>query len=213
MYLGGCLALERDGCLKIVNGQFSLIRLLKCSYDEADDRIMFHLNHAVKVDRFDAAHVMTGDTYIFVNLMYHFRDWRANGLSGIWFHHLGNITPVHQAVDNLPDTVVEILPAIHALSGCDTTSKITGLVTKNTTLIYIVFVKIYCCEEAPCTGFRTYTKTLGYIFLLDKIANDTRSFRAYLGRTRLNTGPRRSYRVTAALRIIQRLFWGKAYCG
>ena len=124
MYLGGCHALERDGCLKIVNGQSSLIRLLKCSYDEADDRIMFHLNHAVKVDRFEAAHVMTGDTDIFVNLMYYFHDWRANGLSEIWFHHLGNITPVHQAVDNLPDTVVEILSAIHALSGCDTTSKI-----------------------------------------------------------------------------------------
>ena len=69
VYLGGCHALERDGCLKIVNGQSSLIRLLKCSYDEADDRIMFHLNHSVKVDRFEAAHVMTGDTDIFVNLM------------------------------------------------------------------------------------------------------------------------------------------------
>ena len=124
VYLGGFHASERDGCLKIVNGQSSLIHLLKCLYDEADDRIMFHLNHAIKVDRFEAAHAMTDDTDIFVNLMYDFRDWRANGLSEIWFHHLGNITPVHPAVDNLPDTVVEILPAIHALSGCDTTSKI-----------------------------------------------------------------------------------------
>ena len=34
------------------------------------------------------------------------------------------MSPIHDAVHNLPDYVVQILPAIHALSGCDTTSKV-----------------------------------------------------------------------------------------
>ena len=124
MYLGGCNINDKNSCLKIANGNPSTVGALKCFYDEADDRLMFHLNHAVKLGRFEVAHVLTGDTDIFVNLMYHFRDWSDYGLLEIWCHHLNKMSPVHEAVYNLPDDVVRILPAIHALRGCDTTSKV-----------------------------------------------------------------------------------------
>ena len=97
---------------------------LKCSYDEADDHIMFHLNHAVKTENIAFTHVVSGDTDIFVCLMYHYLNWRAYGLHEIWVHHIGVATPLHESVAILPDEVVRILPAIHALTGCDTTRKI-----------------------------------------------------------------------------------------
>ena len=74
--------------------------------------------------RFAFAHVVSGDTDILVCLMYHHLNWRACGLKEIWMHHIGIAAPLHESVENLPDEVVRILPAIHALTGCDTTSKI-----------------------------------------------------------------------------------------
>ena len=62
---------------------------------------MYHLNHAVKADRFKVAHVMTSDTDIFVNLMYHLRDWKTHGLDKVWFHSFGNVTPIHEAVEKV----------------------------------------------------------------------------------------------------------------
>ena len=124
LYLGCSNGNDRNGCIKVVNGTSSSTRILKCSFDEADDRLMYHLNHAVKADRFKVAHVMTSDTDIFVNLMYHLRDWKTHGLDKVWFHSFGNVTPLHEAGENLPSNVVYILPTVHALSDCDTTSKI-----------------------------------------------------------------------------------------
>ena len=39
-------------------------------------------------------------------------------------HHSGSASPLHESVRCLPIEVVCILPAIHALTGCDTTAKV-----------------------------------------------------------------------------------------
>ena len=85
---------------------------------------MFHLNHAVRVDNFSSAHVVSRDTDIMVCLMYHHLTWRRYGLSEIWMHTSGDVAALHESVESMADEVIQILPAIHALSGCDTTSKI-----------------------------------------------------------------------------------------
>ena len=36
-------------CVSLVNGLASVERLLECTLDEADDRIFFHANHAIKI--------------------------------------------------------------------------------------------------------------------------------------------------------------------
>ena len=76
------------------------------------------------MDQFEVAHVDSGDTDVFVSLMYHFVSWVQTGLREIWVHHTGDTSPLHEAVTNLPEEVVRMLPAAHALSGCDTTSKV-----------------------------------------------------------------------------------------
>ena len=85
---------------------------------------MHRLNPAVQTDHFVCAHVASRYTDILVCLMYHHLTWSRYGLREIWMHHAGNVTPLHESVANLPDEVTRILPAIHSLTGCDTTSKI-----------------------------------------------------------------------------------------
>ena len=46
------------------------------------------------------------------------------GLQEIWIDNLGNVTPLHESFEALPQEVTRILPAIHDFTGCDTTSKI-----------------------------------------------------------------------------------------
>ena len=54
--------------------------------------------------------------------MYNFSNWSDYGLKEIWFHH--KISPIHDSVQNLSINVVQLLPTIQALTGCDTTSKV-----------------------------------------------------------------------------------------
>ena len=63
-------------------------------------------------------------TNIFVCLMYLFLNWCMHGLQDLWFHHNGSAIPLHESFESLPIEVVRVLPAIHALTGCDTTSKV-----------------------------------------------------------------------------------------
>ena len=56
--------------------------------------------------------------------MYHYLTWRNFGLRELWFHLGASVTPQPESVSNLPEKMILILTAIHALSGCDTTSKV-----------------------------------------------------------------------------------------
>ena len=47
-YLGGCHIDGIDKCFRLLNGTVTEMLELQCSYDEAQDRLMFHLNNAVK---------------------------------------------------------------------------------------------------------------------------------------------------------------------
>ena len=83
VYLGRCNIGDKNSCLKIVNEIFSTVQGLECLYDEADDRLMYHLNHTIKCYHAEVVHVLNGDTDIFVNLMYNFSNWSNYGLKEI----------------------------------------------------------------------------------------------------------------------------------
>ncbi|KAG1658774.1 Protein SMG9 [Nymphon striatum] len=94
--------------------------------EEADDRIMFHINDGVVKHGVQSVLVDSPDTDVFVNLIFHFNTtWQLQKL----YVKLGNrktkkTVPVHLLVDQLDNGLVSCLPAIHALSGCDSTSKV-----------------------------------------------------------------------------------------
>ena len=71
----------------------------------------------------------SGDTDVFVCLMYHLVvNWSHLGLDELWLiRNSGlkhSILPMKKICQTLGENLIKCLPALHALTGCDTTSKI-----------------------------------------------------------------------------------------
>ncbi|KAG1668335.1 hypothetical protein GQR58_017921 [Nymphon striatum] len=107
-------------------GTETQIAELASNQEEADDRIMFHINDGAVKHGVQLVLVDSPDTDVFVNLIFHFNKfWQLQKL----YVKLGNwktkkTVPVYLLVDQLYNCLVSCLPAIHALSGCDSTSKV-----------------------------------------------------------------------------------------
>ncbi|KAG1650787.1 hypothetical protein GQR58_027742 [Nymphon striatum] len=117
IFFGGVYGGE---CRKLLAGTETQIAELASNQEEANDRIMFHINDGAVIL------VDSHDTDVFVNLIFHFnKSWQLQKL----YVKLGNrktmkTVPVHLLVDQLDNGLVSCLPAIHALSGCNSTSKV-----------------------------------------------------------------------------------------
>ena len=66
-------------------------------------------------------------------ILYHFNQtWNDGGLLELWVlcgqGNTDRAVPAHNLVVEMPSILVSVLPAVHALTGCDTTSKVS---TKN----------------------------------------------------------------------------------
>ena len=127
VYLGGCHDENKwNECYRVTSNGKDEIRLLYCLHEEADDRIQFHISQAVMVDAIEAALVCSGDTDVYTCLMYNYEfQWKENGLQELWQQHNEEVAPVHEAASMLERELVRILPAVHALTGCDMKSKIS----------------------------------------------------------------------------------------
>ena len=124
VYLRGSHVDDTTSCVLLSNGNITLERLLKCDHEEADDRILFYVNHGVKVEKFRSVIIASPDTDIFICSIYHFNRFVFFGLNELWFRTSKLVVPVHDIVNDIDSDVVDVLPAVHALTGCDTTSKI-----------------------------------------------------------------------------------------
>ena len=127
LFLVGSNVDDLTTCLKLHNGIVQSLCLLKCSHEEADDRITYHVNRTVAIDNFTRMIVASAD--VLVCLMYHFSRWKQFNLKELWA--LGGqgatrrAVPVHNLVAAIDPCVVDVLPAVHSLSGCDTTCKVS----------------------------------------------------------------------------------------
>ena len=98
----------------------------ECMHEEADTRILVHLQHALQAG-FRRIRVRTVDTDILVILIGHFFTllhdfptldlWLALGVGKDFCH-----VSVNEVSLSLGETKARSLPAFHAFSGCDTTS-------------------------------------------------------------------------------------------
>ena len=118
IYLSGSHDSDVTTCVNVSEGRTKIIRLLKCAHEEADDRIMYHVNHAVSTC-----------CRCFRRQMYLYRccttlsiglavEWK-----NIWVLR-GQAVPLHDLLRILNPDVVSILPAAFALTGCYTTRKV-----------------------------------------------------------------------------------------
>ena len=127
IFLGGSHKEDETRCFSLCNRTVKAEPLLKCTHEEADDRVLFHVNHAVNVGRFGSVVVASSDTDIFVSAAHHFNKLMYNDLQELWLisgrSESRSVVPINDLVDAMDPDFIEVLPAIHALTGCDTTSK------------------------------------------------------------------------------------------
>ena len=82
--------------------------------------MMFHVHQSVTTKSFESVITASGDTDVFVCLIYHFNWWIYHGLKEMWIvsGKSGSTTvfPIHQLAEQLESNVADISPAIHTLT-------------------------------------------------------------------------------------------------
>ena len=86
-------------------------RQLKCNHEEADDRILFHVNHGVRTAGFSKIVIASPDTDVFVNSVHHFSRWMFCALNELWVISSKSGSrqafPVHDLIGVLDDTLID----------------------------------------------------------------------------------------------------------
>ena len=73
VYLGGAHKANLNTCIKFEPSQDSAtVESLYSEHEEADDRLLYHINHAIKEDHHNRVIVAPPDTDVFVCLVHHF---------------------------------------------------------------------------------------------------------------------------------------------
>lgn len=113
---------------RVSDGHVHHFPLLDCAHEEADDRIMFHVQ-VILSDRSSptSVTVFSADTdVLIICLLYHLStNWRYHGLTELWVVRNSGVKIGCDISTSLDDNLVRSLPELHALTGCDSTSKIS----------------------------------------------------------------------------------------
>ena len=71
---------------------------------------------------------LSSNTDIFVRALHHYTKWIYINLQELWMicgkDETSRAVPLREVATKLETTVIDVLAALHALTGCDTTSKI-----------------------------------------------------------------------------------------
>ena len=70
--------------MKVFKGNASTEEVLKCTHEEPEGRVFFHVNDDIKRDDFIKIAVASPDTDVFVNVVYDFTQWIYCGLEELW---------------------------------------------------------------------------------------------------------------------------------
>ncbi|KAJ8684780.1 hypothetical protein QAD02_020573 [Eretmocerus hayati] len=145
----------RNSAFVISSGLVSVIPELTCNHIEADTRIVFHAYMTSSLhanNNFTDLFIESLDTDVLLLLTAHHRDFA--GSPSVWFH-TGRIDrvsdkrrfiPIHILANKIGQQRSSALLALHAISGCDTTSSISGFGKKT---VYETFTKMRT-EDVTC---------------------------------------------------------------
>ena len=110
------------------SGNLSISDIAPCTHEEADNRIMLHVKHAV-ANSHTKVTIKTVDSDVVV-------------IALSWYRHISNIKelwiefgtgkhrryiPIHKLSEHLTPPIAEALPFFHAFTGCDTVSTFAGI--------------------------------------------------------------------------------------
>ena len=128
LYLGGFLPGDLTGCIQIIGGVSNACRALQYDHKEVDERILFHINHAIQTEHYTKIVVAATDTDI--SLLYHYHQLLYADLKEMWVLHGQSFSTRALSIPKISDTlesdVIIVLPAVHKLSECDSTCKNGG---------------------------------------------------------------------------------------
>lgn len=112
-------------CFKLQGSSFFEVPDLNSNHLEADSRMFGHIFHAVKI-KLGHIIIICADTDVFILGIYFWNKLARLGCLGLWFdgsYKKKFISGCHLAAQSLGENICGILPALHALSGCDSTSR------------------------------------------------------------------------------------------
>ena len=99
---------------------------LDVNIEEADLRLVLHAFHATR-QGFKRVIILSQDTDVLILFLYNWKSLASFGLKEIWIAagvgDTSRYIPIHTLADKLGETLCQVLPAVHALTGCDYTSK------------------------------------------------------------------------------------------
>ena len=119
---------DRNPCECVTGANESaIVSELQFDIEEADVRLMPHAVHAVQ-DMTRCIVIISNDTDVVVLGIHNVRMLHQQGLNELWLRGgVGDSTryiPLHTLASDLGSDVCKVLPALHILSGSDTTSKV-----------------------------------------------------------------------------------------
>ena len=123
IFFGG---VNKSQCLKLSAGNVEIVNELCSDQEEADERMLYHRNHAYN-QGLRRALVISPDTDVFVFLLYHLaKNWNNEMKIFVKMgaRKTSKIFPIHEVHKYMENSILMMLPGIHALTGCDTTSKV-----------------------------------------------------------------------------------------
>ena len=120
VFLGGSNTENITSCIQVCDGEVIAVPSLRNDHEEADDWMMYHLNQSVKDKGFEKVIIASADKYVFTCTAYHFKRWIYSGLKEMWVicgkSGATAALPIHRLTEKLESSVVDILPAVHAVT-------------------------------------------------------------------------------------------------
>ena len=112
--------------IRVRQGSIEAVPSLESDHEEADTRLLLHAKDASAL--YERIVVQSCDTDVAMLCVSHFKDL---GCKELWFRTCVKdevrFLPIHLIAQNLGTTLCAALPAYHALTGCDTTSSLSGV--------------------------------------------------------------------------------------
>ena len=164
LYLAGGFA-DRLKSISLAKDNVRSIPDLRSSQEEGDTRVLLHAMYAAQNG---AQRVVTraNDTDIVVIYIFFFRQLATFGLSELFMQMNDQyFIPIHTLSQSFTETKSTMLPLLHALSGCDTTSYIYGqgkktVLAKTTTNLEEEFASM-CTQIQQDLSQRVVDRALG----------------------------------------------------
>jgi len=129
MVIGGGFK-DKEKCVDISKGTCEVMQALESDHEEADTRILLHAKQASSES--SRVVIQSPDTDVMVLCITHFQELGCNEL---WFRtgvkNKLRYIQVHSIVNSLGPELCTTLPAYHALTGCDSTSSLSGIGKKS----------------------------------------------------------------------------------